>query len=228
MATPMKIIDLTHTLSGDIPTWDGSCGFELVIAKDYKDFTAPDLFRVQKITCGAGSGTHMDAPAHVVPGGVTIDQLDVNGLFSDCVVIDVSAQANENYIIVPMVIDEFEKEHGRIQSGSFVIFYTGWDKHWENKGKYRNGFLFPSVHVSTAEMLLQRDISGIGTDTLSCDRGDQGFPVHQAILGASKYLVENIANARELPPIGAKILVLPLKIREGAEAPVRLVALWEP
>jgi kynurenine formamidase len=52
--------------------------------------------------------------------------------------------------------------------------------------------------------------------------------VHQAILGSGKYLVENIANARELPPIGAKILVLPLKIREGAEAPVRLVALWEP
>lgn len=221
----MKLIDLTHTLSGEIPTWDGSCGFELATIKDYKDFTEPDLFRVQKITCGAGSGTHMDAPAHVVLGGVTIDQLDLNNFFGDCVLIDVSAQADENYVIAPRVVDEFEKEHGRIQSRSFVIFYTGWDKYWENTDKYRNGFLFPSVHVSTAEMLLQRDIAGIGTDTLSCDRGDQGFPVHQAILGAGKYLVENIANARELPPTGAKILVLPLKIRHGTEAPVRLVAL---
>ena len=53
----MKIIDLTHTLCEDIPTWDGSCGFELATIKDYKDFTGPDLFRVQKITCGAGNFT---------------------------------------------------------------------------------------------------------------------------------------------------------------------------
>ena len=105
-------------------------------------------------TCGAGSGTHMDAPAHVVPGGVAIEQLDLDTLFSDCVVIDVSAQADENYVIAPNVVDEFEKEHGRIQSRSFVIFYTGWDKYWEDTDKYRNGFLFPNVHVSTAEMLL--------------------------------------------------------------------------
>jgi kynurenine formamidase len=73
-------------------------------------------------------------------------------------------------------------------------------------------------------MLLQRSIAGIGIDTLSCDRGDQGFPVHRIILGAGKYLVENIANAKELPPTGGRILVLPLKLEHGTEAPVRLVA----
>jgi len=73
-------------------------------------------------------------------------------------------------------------------------------------------------------MLLERSIAGIGIDTLSCDRGDQGFPVHRVILGAGKYLVENIANAKELPPTGGRILVLPLKLKHGTEAPVRLVA----
>lgn len=221
----MKIIDLTHTLCEDIPTWDGSCGFELATIKDNKDFTGPDLFRVQKITCGAGNGTHMDAPSHVVPGGFSIDQLELKTLFCDCVVIDVSAQADESYVIAPKIVEAFEQEHGRIRRQSFVIFHTGWNKHWENKEKYRNGLLFPSVHGMTAELLLERDITGIGIDTLSCDRGDQGFPVHRAVLGAGKYLVENIANAKAVPPTGAKILVLPLKIKNGSEAPVRLVAL---
>ena len=68
---------------------------------------------------------------------------------------------------------------------------------------------------------------GIGVDTLSPDTGKQGFPVHDIFLGAGKYLVENIANSESLPNVGAHILVLPLKIQGGTEAPVRLVGLVE-
>jgi kynurenine formamidase len=56
-------------------------------------------------------------------------------------------------------------------------------------------------------------------------RGGEDFPVHRAILGAGKYLVENVANAKELPPTGARIFVMPMKIKDGTEAPIRLVAL---
>ena len=223
-AIGVKAIDLTHTLSVNIPTWDGGCGFNLTITRDYDEFAAPDLFRVQKIICGAGSGTHMDAPAHVVSGAATIDELGLDVLLSDCVVIDVSAEADETYMVAPTVVEQFEREHGQISPQSFVIFYTGWDKYWEDKTKYRNNYVFPSVQPSTAKMLLERNIAGIGIDTLSCDRGDQGFPVHRVILGAGKYLVENIANAKELPPTGGRILVLPLKLKHGTEAPVRLIA----
>jgi kynurenine formamidase len=116
----MKIIDLTHTLSESIPTWEGGPGFDLAITRDYNDCEAPNLFRVHKIICGAGSGTHIDAPAHVVPGGLTIDKLDLNVLFSDCVVIDVSAEADENYMVAPTVIEQFETAHGRIPPQSRV------------------------------------------------------------------------------------------------------------
>ena len=225
MNKDFKVIDLTHALSRDIPTWDGGCGFDLLISRDYKNGADPDLFRVQKMTCGAGSGTHMDAPAHVVPGGLTIDKLDLKDLVSNCVVIDVSDEADENYMVLPVVLEKFEKEHGEIAPQSFVIFYTGWDKNWEIGKKYHNNHVFPSVHLSTARILLERSIVGIGIDTLSCDRGDNGFPVHEAILGAGKYLVENIANANKLPPIGARILALPMNLIDGTEAPVRVIAL---
>lgn len=225
MNKDLKIIDLTHSISPDIPTWDGDCGFELSLSLDYKDCEPPDLFRVHKIKCNSGIGTHMDAPAHVIPGGKTIDQLALEDLVSDCVVIDVSAEANESYVITPKVIEEFEKEHGKIPDDSFVIFYTGWGKNWETPQKYNNNHKFPNIHVSTAEMLLNRNIVGLGTDTLSVDTGASGFPVHRAILGAGKYLVENIANADQLPATGAKTLVLPIKIKDGTEAPIRLVAL---
>lgn len=225
MLKDFKVIDLTHTLSSDIPTWDGNCGFELSISTDYKDCIPPDIFCTQKINCNTGISTHMDAPAHVTPGGRTIDKLTLEELVTDCVVIDVSSDADENYVIMPEVIEKFEKEYGKIKENSFVIFYTGWDAHWDAKEKYINNHKFPSVHESTAIILLERNIAGIGTDTLSTDTGKEGFPVHRAILGANKYLVENIANAKNLPPVGAKILVLPIKIKDATEAPVRLIAI---
>jgi len=225
MKKEFKIIDLTHSLSEDIPTWDGDCGFELSIKVDYKDCVSPDLIRTQKIKCAAGIGTHMDAPAHFVPDAPTIDKLELEKLITNCVVIDVSSEAHEGYIVPLSAVEKFEKEHGMIPANSFVIFYTGWEKHWENREKYHNNHMFPSIHVSTAEMLLKRDVAGLGIDTMSSDRGDEGFPVHRAILGAGKYLVENIANVKQLPPTGAKSLVLPIKIKDGTEAPIRLVAL---
>ena len=173
----------------------------------------------------SGIGTHVDAPAHCIPGGKTIDKLEMKDLVADCVVIDVSIEANEDYVAMPEVVEKFEKEYGEIKPNSFVIFYTGWDKHWNNTEKYRNNHKFPSVHESTAELLLKRNIAGLGIDTLSADTGADGFKVHNAILGAGKYLVENIANGNVLPPIGAKIFVLPIKIKDGTEAPVRLIGL---
>ena len=219
-----KAIDLTHTLTTTIPTWDSSCGFDISIDTDYADCTAPDLFRTQKIKMNAGTGTHMDAPAHCLPSGRTIESLTMEELVTSCVVIDVSDEADENYLAMPEVVEKFEKEHGEIKSNSFVIFKTDWDKYWDTPEKYRNNHQFPSVHVSTAELLLKRNIAGLGIDTLSADTGKEGFPVHRAILRANKYLVENITNISKIPPTGSKIAVLPMKIGGGTEAPIRIVA----
>lgn len=220
-----KIIDLTHSLSVETPSWNGESGFELSIETDYEDCVSPNLFRTQKIKSNGGIGTHMDAPAHVVPGGRAIDQLTLEELVTDCAVIDVSYETDENYVIMPSSIEKFEKKYREIKPNTFVIFYTGWDKFWNDREKYNNNHKFPSVDVSTAEFLLKRNIAGLGIDTLSADTGKNGFPVHRAILSANKYLVENIANAKELPPVGAKVLVLPIKVKGGTEAPIRLIAL---
>ena len=221
----MKYIDLTHTLSADTPSWDGDCGFKLTIQTDYKDCTAPDFFCTQQIETRAGMGTHMDSPAHAIEGGKTIEKLNLEDLITDCVVIDVSHEADEKYIILPKIVEQFEKKYGQIKHNTFVIFYTGWDKHWTTPEQYHNHHKFPSVHESTAKLLLERNIAGLGIDTFSCDTGQEGFPVHRAILGAGKYLVENIANAKSLPPTGAKSAVLPMKIKDATEAPIRLIAI---
>lgn len=166
----------------------------------------------------------MDAPAHCFSDSKTIDKLDLENLVTDCVVIRVDDKANEKYLVMPDIVSKFEKQHGEIQPNTFVIFYTGWDTYWNTPKKYRNDLQFPSVHEDTAKFLLERDVAGIGIDTLSPDAGGKDYPVHQMILGAGKYLVENVANAKNVPPTGAKIMIMPMKIKDGTEAPIRLVA----
>jgi kynurenine formamidase len=171
----------------------------------------------------AGIGTHIDAPAHCVPEGKTIDELDLENLVTDLVVIK-TLTTDEGYRFMPEAIEDFEKENGKIKPNIFVIFYTGWSKFWNDKEKYRNNLKFPSVHEDTAKVLLDRDVAGIGIDTLSPD-SENSFPVHRIMLGAGKYIVENVANLDEVPSTGAKILVMPLKMRGATESPIRLVAL---
>ena len=223
---PYRIVDLTHTLDEDTPSWTGSCGFSHETKLDYADCTTETKFRVQQIKMHAGIGTHMDAPAHCVPGGATIDQLPLSDLITSCIVIDVSAASHERYSLSVQDIEYFEKVHGSIVPGSFVMIKTGWERFWKTTEKYRNNYRFPSVSGDAAAFLLGRGIKGLGIDTLSPDRPEDGHPVHSALLGANKYIIENAANLSSLPPVGSFILSLPIKT-VTTEAPIRLIALIE-
>lgn len=97
MHFPYKIIDLTHSLHEGIPTWDGGCGFRHDVALDYLNCSTDVKFRVHKIKMQAGIGTHMDAPAHCIPGALTIDELSFKNLVAPCVVIDISQVVHESY-----------------------------------------------------------------------------------------------------------------------------------
>lgn len=219
------LIDLTHTLTAKIPSWNGRCGFQHDVKLDYADCTTDVKFKVQQIKMHAGIGTHMDAPAHCIPGGKTVDELPLEQLVASCVVIDISAKAHERYSLSVQDIVDFEAQHGKIQKNTFIIIYTGWDRLWNQPEKYRNNLVFPNISIEATELLLIRRIIGLGIDTLSPDRPEEGYHVHQLLLGNGKYIVENVANAKQLPPTGSHSLALPIKNLGGTEAPIRLIGM---
>lgn len=220
---PYSIIDLTHTLDENIPTWDGSCGFQHFIRSDYG--ASEVKFRVGEFTMHSGIGTHMDAPAHCIPGGRTIDQIALSELISPCVVIDVSYYCDENYRILSEDIQNFEQEFSPILPGTFVMIKTGWEQFWQQPLQYRNQYRFPSVSKEAALLLIEKEVCGIGIDTLSPDRPADGFPVHQLFLQADKFIVENAANLNALPQIGSFVMIVPIKAKNATEAPIRLFGL---
>lgn len=224
---PYKIIDLTHTLDEKVPTWDGLCGYTQEMTNDYGQSCSmvPFAFRAHQITFRAGIGTHVDVPAHCFPGGLTVDQIELSSLVGPCAMIDISQSVHERSTLSRDDVEKFEEHHGAIEPGTIVMIHSGWDRYWAQKDAYRNNNLFPSVSAEAAELLLQRNIAGLGIDTPSPDRPEAGFPVHALLLGAHKYIIENATNLRSLPPTGSYIACLPLKARNGTEAPVRLIGL---
>ncbi|HAU1190657.1 TPA: cyclase family protein [Legionella pneumophila] len=225
MKFPFQLVELTHSLDANSPAWEENCGFTSSIVLDYADCTSETPFRVQHFTMPAGMGTHMDAPSHCCPNGLSIDQIPLDQLVAPCVVIDVSQKAHELYSLTPQDIADFEKTHDLIPPDSFVIIKTGWSRFWDNPTQYRNNHKFPSVSAETATLLVSRDIMGLGIDTLSPDRPDDGYPVHRILLGSGRYIVENIAISEQLPSIGSFVMAFPLKVRQATEAPMRLIGL---
>lgn len=182
-------------------------------------------FSVQKLSMHAGIGTHLDAPAHCMPLGATVDTLKLENLIAPCVVIDISARAEAEYRLSVEDIEDFEKKYGLIPLGSCILIYTGGDRYWSQPERYRNDHVFPSVSKEAAELLLRRAVVGLGIDTLSPDKPTDDFMVHAILLGAGKYLIENATNLNRLPATGSTLLALPLKTYNTTEAPIRLVAL---
>lgn len=219
-------IDLTHTLGPNAPTWDGSCGYESSITLDYDQCKGEDKFRVRNIFFKkASAGTHIDAPSHCIQGGRDVAELPLEDLIVPCVVIDISDKAHERYSLTVADIEQFEKQYGTIEQGACVIVHTGWSKFWEDKDRYRNNLLFPSISKEAARVLVDRKIVGCGIDTMSPDREEDGFPVHKIFLEKGIYILENVANADQLQPTGCCIIALPLKGESLTEAPTRLVGL---
>lgn len=92
---------------------------------------------------------------------------------------------------------------------------------------FHNTHVFPSVSLEAAELFLERGVSALGIDTLSPDRPEDGFRVHKSLLSAGKIIIENVANLDNMPSVGGYVMVFPIKIKDGTEAPVRLVGLTE-
>jgi len=220
-----QIIDLSHPLDSSIPSWDMNCGFLQTIQSDYADGAGDTRFRVMQIQMPAGIGTHMDAPSHCYENAKSIDDFDLNELCLPTVVIDVSDEAHDNYLLSVDRIKAFEKIHGDILRDTCVMIRTGWEKHWHDAKRYHNQHVFPAISEEAAAYLLTKNIAALGIDTLSPDRPDLGYPVHRLLLGAGKCLLENVAQLEKLPSIGAYVLIAPLKIRRGTEAPLRLFGL---
>jgi kynurenine formamidase len=226
-------VDLTHPLGPRTPPWPGNTPFSRSQTADYEregHFCAFDLAFAEH------TGTHIDAPVHVVPGGSSLDALDLRTTVGPAAVFDIEAAVGgDRDFVVPLQALEFwEAQHGRLPRGAFVLVNTGWSRRFGDAAEYRglddDGVPhYPSLSPELAEALVERRARAVGVDTLSPDAGPAESPVvHKTLLGNGVLIIENLANLAVLPAAGAAVVALPMSVVGGTGSPTRVLALLDP
>lgn len=222
-----KVTDLTHTFTAGFPVYTGAEPTRRTL-KNYD----PDGFYSQEWTFGEHSGTHLDAPGHFVEGARRVPQLRPDELLAPAAVLDISRRAASDPDAEVEVDDirRYERRHGRIPRGALVFMDSGWASKVNDdaafKGTVGTTYHFPGFGIEAVDFLLtRRGIQGIGVDTLSLDPGNSTtFAVHNRLLGADRYGIENVANLSALRPRGALVSVGVVPWEEGSGGPCRLLA----
>ncbi|HEY8559860.1 MAG TPA: cyclase family protein [Pyrinomonadaceae bacterium] len=179
-------------------------------------------------------GTHLDAPRHFAEGRQTVDEVPLDKLIGAAVKIDVSsnAQSNPDYQISIEDLKTWEAQNGAIPEGGIVLFQTGYGKFWGDREKYMGSAPgsdqkhFPGLGKEAANWLIDnRKVKAVGIDTASIDFGQsQTFDTHVALMTQNVSAFENVASIEKLPVKGATVIALPMKIKGGSGAPLRIVA----
>jgi len=231
-----KIVDLTHAIDADTIFWPTEKKtFELI--EEHKGPTERGYFYAANRFCSPEhGGTHIDAPFHFAEDGQTVAAIPIGRLVGRAVVIDVAAKAaaDPDYTLTPDDVTEWEAAHGVIPAGAIVLLHTGWSSRWPNKRAYlgddtpgdASNLHFPSYGADAARLLVERGVAVLGVDTASIDNGpSKDFFVHRIVGAANVVGVENLKDLDKLPPRGAWVMALPIKIANGSGAPARVIAL---
>lgn len=227
-----NVIDMTHTLTPNFP-FNPTSGY-------YFPFHATTLTTIKNEGSNARRweihehiGTQIDAPIHFHEGGATLEKLPVESLIAPLAVIDIRerARANPDALLTVDDIKAWEGRYGRLPRGAAVFLWSGWDAKIKDPKAFVNldsnkVMHFPGFAPAAVDFLLrERDVVGIGTDTLSPDIGPStDFPIHKAWHAAGKWNVECVANLGNVPAAGATVFIGASKVEDAAGGLVRIIA----
>jgi kynurenine formamidase len=210
----MRVVDLTHPYDNGMPVFPGlpTPSFEPIATVEDDGYAMTRYSMLNHI------GTHVDAPAHQIAGGDTLDEIGLERLVTDALTIDVSGRSRHGAI----PLSELEPELGKVRAGDIVLLHSDNARNYGSDA-YWTGWSYPDADAARA--LIERGISAIGFDGPSADPVDTTtFDLHRIWLGAGRMILENVANLDRLPE-RAQVIVAPMKVAGANGAPVRIFAL---
>jgi kynurenine formamidase len=229
-------IDLTHPFNKDTVYWPTAKMFSKT--EVYRGRTPGGWFySAYNFAAAEHGGTHMDSPIHFADRTRSADQVPLGQLIGPGFVIDVSEHVRRNvdYLISVNDIRKFEAKHGQLPPGAIVLLNTGRAKLYPDRKAYMGTnergqqavakLHFPGLSERAAALLVDRKIGAVGIDTPSIDRGQsKTFESHVRLMTNNIPAFENVGDMHGLPPTGATIIALPMKIEGGSGGPLRIVA----
>jgi kynurenine formamidase len=233
-------IDLTHNFTEQMPIFPGMHGWKHTKVFD----TDPNVWpAIYDYTASEHLGTHFDAPYEFFSDKWTTAEVPKEKFYGPAVVIDITGKAEKDPVaeVLPVDLENWEKEHGRIPKNAIVIMNSGWGKyfttdtvkyigHNKTAGVGSDGLAivnFPGFSGAAAEWLVKnREINGVGVDTLAGDSGlgmRNNEPVHNILEKNNVLIFENLNNVDKVPASGAFFQAFCLRFEKGGGAPCSVI-----
>jgi len=207
----IKIYDLSLLISDDLPTYPGDPVVRLAPKVEYKN----KGYNVTSVSMGTHSGTHIDAPLHLIDGGGDINSLSLGLFFGQATFVDIPKKPNS-----PVTESDFKNVE--IPEGDILIVRTGWED-MAYKKDYFTGFPYFSPGVS--QHLISKKIKALGTDMPSVDGPDSKGAFHKKMLSAGIPLIEALVGLKQVCGQRMYFSALPLNIKAGDGSPTRAAAI---
>jgi kynurenine formamidase len=209
----VRIVDLSHPISPAMPLWPGTP------RPEFSDLysVGRDGFGERWLQLSSHTGTHLDAPAHLLEGEATLDCLPVDRFIGKGALLDLRNPQSE-----PVSLEQLLLHRATIEQAQFLLLHSGWSWFW-GTAKYDRDY--PVLSEDAASWLCGVGLKGIGIDAPSFDEpGSEALPVHRCLLGAGLILIENLTALDRLDGHAFFLSALPLPISDAEACPVRAVA----
>ncbi len=210
----MKVIDLSHPMSPDMPVYPGapSPSFQNTATIENIGFCE------MKMSFFSHTGTHMDAPAHMIPEGRTLDRFPAGHFFGPGLVLGVSGFAGRR---IP--VSFLAGHEDRIGDVDFLLLRSDWSRYWGDAQYYEG---YPVLSPDAARFLRGFRLKGVGVDMISADPpGLDDLQVHNILLGRDILIIENLTDLDLVPDGRFLFSCLPINIANADGGPVRAAAI---
>ncbi len=206
-----NIIDLTHTINEKMTVFPGEQKAEVNRIKVFEK----DGYAVTELKLTTHTGTHIDAPGHLIGGGKTLDQLQM-GVFTGKAVCVNCEGVQEISLNLLKTYSEL------ISNADFVLFNSGWYKKWNSEDYFDQ---YPVLTIESAKLLSSFDLKAVGFDYISVDPvSSTDLPLHKTFLSRDILIIENLTSLDLLPAGLFDFFCIPLKIELSDGSPVRAFA----
>jgi kynurenine formamidase len=229
----MAPIDLSQPLEADMPVYPGSDPVRFD-PEDTRTAAEAGGSRVTNLHLDSHMGTHVDAPAHTIADGRTLDDFAVGDFRFEARVVDCTPCEPRARLttdrLPPALANDPAPEDGPAPAVDCLLFRTDWSDHW-GTDRYRDS---PYLGADLAAWCAERDLH-VGVDTFSPDpvpsadpaREGEGepedLPAHAALCGAGRFILENLRGLDRLPE-RVSLEAYPLAIVDADGSPIRAVA----
>lgn len=178
-------------------------------------------FLEKKITIYSHTGTHIDAPAHIIKNSKTLDMFPISYFYGKAFLLNPAKRRTQT-----IDIKELKPHQDAIGQVEFLLIDTGWSQYWNSERYFSD---YPVLSPEAADWLCQFKLKGVGFDTISADKPDsRNYPVHKALLQKDIIIIENLAGLEKLPCKHFLFSCFPMNFEDADGSPVRAAAFITP